>query len=122
MTQTPTLSDFLLAHANMLTLSADGRATFASQACETAMRDRLLSLFDTPHTLKAPLNAPAPLIPNGYYTVSQSVNPYKPEWITLNAENGMLCLPLIDFFNAFHEQALPALDSPFREELEPLLG
>lgn len=107
MKHSPTLSDLLCAHANVLSLGGDGRSQFSSKACELQMRDLLLTIFDTPHTLKASAMASAPLIPGYTYRVSQLTNANFPEGIVLESEYSEVCISVMDFFNAFHEQSLP---------------
>lgn len=107
MSRTVTLFDLLLTHANILSLDKNGRAKLATKEIECQMRDLLLSLFDTPHALVSSALCSAPLIPGGTYQVSQSTNAHNPEWLLLDSQDGQVCLPIMEFFNAFHDQELP---------------
>ena len=126
MSRTVTLFDFLLTHANILSLGQDGRAKLASKEIEHQMRDLLLSLFDTPHSLVSSALCSAPVVPRSTYQVSQLTNKQHPEWLVLDSDDGQVCIPIMEFFNAFHDQELPnhgVEDAPLNSKKEePVLA
>jgi hypothetical protein len=109
-----TLSDFLIAHANVFSIDNEGRTDFTSKNHESEAQKTLLSIFRAPHTLRAVKDALPPLIPGNRYFVSQIQSAQQPDGIILvskSEDRGSVCLSLMEFFNSFHDQHLPEFES-----------
>jgi hypothetical protein len=121
-----TLSDFLMAHANVLSINSDGEAHFSTSTCESQIKEIVLSIFRAPHSITAVKEAIPPLIPGQQYTVLQTQNVHRPQGVMLASESenkAPVCLSLMEFINNFHDQNLPEFECASKEkesELEAL--